>query len=106
MGFWNDDVTSGTTLSANAWYHIAFVYDNSSQTQIIYLNGVQDTNRSSAGPYLGGSGAINIGNYYNGSNNTYDGFIDQVTLYMNARSASDILSDATFSTWHSFDCGI
>ncbi|CAF4320572.1 unnamed protein product, partial [Adineta steineri] len=30
MGFWNDDVTSGTTLSANAWYHIAFVYDNSS----------------------------------------------------------------------------
>ncbi|CAF4109352.1 unnamed protein product [Adineta steineri] len=25
---------------------------------------------------------------------------------MNARSASDILSDATFSTWHSFDCGI
>ncbi|CAF1327744.1 unnamed protein product [Adineta steineri] len=25
---------------------------------------------------------------------------------MNARSASDILSDATLTTWHSFDCGI
>ncbi|CAF4172873.1 unnamed protein product [Adineta steineri] len=106
MGFWNDDVTSGTTLSTNAWYHVAFVYDYSSQTQIIYLNGVQDISRSPAGPYLGASGAINIGNYFDGSNHTFDGYIDQVTLYMNARSASDILSDATLTTWHSFDCGI
>ncbi|CAF1065997.1 unnamed protein product [Adineta steineri] len=106
MGFWDDDVTSETALLINTCYHVAFVYDNSSQTQIIYLNGVQDTNRSSAGPYLGASGAIHIGNYYDGSNHTFDGAIDEVTLYMNARSASDILSDATLSTWHSFDCGI
>ncbi|CAF1320452.1 unnamed protein product [Adineta steineri] len=106
MGFWNDDVTSETALLANTGYHVAFVYDNSSQTQIIYLNGVQDISRSSAGPYLGASGAIHIGNYYDGSNHTFDGYIDEVTLYMNARSASDILSDATLTTWHSFDCGI
>ncbi|CAF1501011.1 unnamed protein product, partial [Adineta steineri] len=106
MGFWSDDVVSGTTLSINTWYHVAFVYDYSSRTQIIYINGVQDISRSSAGPYLGTSGSISIGNYYDGINHGYDGYIDQVTLYMNARNASDILSDATLTTWHSFDCGI
>ncbi|CAF4089077.1 unnamed protein product, partial [Adineta steineri] len=106
MGFWSDDVVSGTTLSANTWYHVAFVYDYSSRTQIIYINGVQDISRNSAGPYLGTSGTISIGNYYDGIDHTFDGYIDQVTLYMNAKNASDILSDATLSTWHSFDCGI
>ncbi|CAF4243469.1 unnamed protein product, partial [Adineta steineri] len=106
LSFWNDDVNSGTTLSANTWYHVAFVYDYSSRTQIIYINGVQDVSRSSAGPYLGASGAITIGNIYDNGNYPFDGYIDQVTLYMNARSASDILSDATLTTWHSFDCGI
>ncbi|CAF0796535.1 unnamed protein product [Adineta steineri] len=106
MSFWSDNVISGTTLSTYAWYHIAFVYDYSSRTQIIYINGVQDISRSSAGPYLGASGTISIGNYNNGIDHPFNGYIDQVTLYMNARSASDILSDATLTTWHSFDCGI
>ncbi|CAF3821000.1 unnamed protein product, partial [Adineta steineri] len=104
FSFYGDDANSGTTLSANTWYHVACVYDYSSRTQIIYINGVQDISHTSAGPYLGASGSIYIGNYYDGSNNyRFDGYIDQVTLYMNARSASDILSDATLTTWHSFD---
>lgn len=34
----------------------AFVYDYPSRTQMIYINGVLDVSRTSAGPYLGTSG--------------------------------------------------
>ncbi|CAF4149911.1 unnamed protein product [Adineta steineri] len=105
--FWDDHVTGTTSLSTYTWYHVAFVYDYSAKTQTIYLNGYQDGSHSSAGPYLGITGSINIGMVtYSGGYYYFDGYIDQVTLYMNARNASDILSDATFTTWHSFDYGI
>ncbi|CAF3853439.1 unnamed protein product, partial [Adineta steineri] len=107
LDFYGDGVTGATALSTNTWYHVAFVYDYPSKTQTIYLNGYQDASGISNQPYLGTSGSINIGMYQDGSSyNYFDGYIDQVTLYMNARSASDILSDATLTTWHSFDCEI
>ncbi len=60
MGFWADDLSTSTVLKTNIWYHAAFVYDYSSSTQTIYLNGQIDGNRSSA-PYQGRSGSIVIG---------------------------------------------
>ena len=39
--FFYDDISGGTLLQANQWQHIAFTYDYSSQTQLVYLNGVQ-----------------------------------------------------------------
>ncbi|CAF0760773.1 unnamed protein product [Adineta steineri] len=95
LDFYADGVTGTTSLTANTWYHAAFVYDYSSKTQTVYLNGYQDASGISNQPYLGTSGSINIGIY-----------IDQVTLYMNARSADDILNDATLASWHTFDSGI
>ncbi|CAF1474792.1 unnamed protein product, partial [Adineta steineri] len=107
--FWDDSATgaTATALSTYTWYHVAFVYDYLAKTQTIYLNGYQDGSHSSAGPYLGITGSINIGMVtYSGGYYYFDGYIDQVTLYMNARNASDILSDATLTSWHSFDYGI
>ncbi|CAF4041475.1 unnamed protein product, partial [Adineta steineri] len=107
LGFYADDVLSVTALSTNTWYHIALVYDYPSRIQIIYINGVQDISRSLAGPYLGTSGSLHIGLYYDGTSyNRFDGYIDQVSLTMEAKSAHDILNDATLASWHSFDCEI
>ncbi|CAF1153593.1 unnamed protein product [Adineta steineri] len=107
MEFYSNGVKGTTSLTANAWYHIAFVYDYSSKTQTIYLNGNQDASRSSAGPYLGMTGSITIGHLPNIEGNTnFDGYIDQVSLTMSAKSAGDILNDATLASWHSFDCEI
>ncbi|CAF1463994.1 unnamed protein product [Adineta steineri] len=92
LDFYADGVNGATSLTTNTWYHAAFVYDYPSKTQTVYLNGYQDASGISNQPYLGTSGSINIGIY-----------IDQVTLYMNARSADDILNDATLASWHSFD---
>lgn len=72
MGFYFDDVSGVTILSAGTWYHVACVYDYPSRTQRIYLNGVQDATRSVAGPYKGVSGALNIGATI-GSTATFNG---------------------------------
>ncbi|CAF1435857.1 unnamed protein product, partial [Adineta steineri] len=107
LDFYADRVTGTTSLTTNTWYHAAFVYDYPSKTQSVYLNGYQDGISGSVGPYLGMAGPINIGMYYDAWNyGCFDGYIDQVTLYMNARSAGDILNDATLASWHSFDCDI
>ncbi|CAF3500469.1 unnamed protein product [Adineta steineri] len=92
LDFYGGGVNGATSLATKTWYHVAFVYDYPSKTQIVYLNGYQDGSHSPAGPYLGTSGSINIGIY-----------IDQVSLTMAAKSAHDILNDATLTTWHSFD---
>ena len=67
MGFFHDDAVGKTQLTINTWYHVAFVYNYPSRTQIVYLNGIQDGIKNSSGPYLGESGSINIGmaNNYN-----------------------------------------
>lgn len=60
LGFYADDLEGSTMIQINTWYHVAFVYDYSSSTQQIYLNGIQDGNRSSS-PYQCTSGSIVIG---------------------------------------------
>ncbi|CAF1484618.1 unnamed protein product, partial [Adineta steineri] len=106
MGFYSDDLQGATAVSTtNTWYHVAFVYDYRSRTQIVYLNGYQDGLRTQAGPFLGISGAITIGTFFDSANiiQPFNGYIDQVSLTMRAKSASEILDDATLTTWHSFD---
>ncbi|CAF0891077.1 unnamed protein product [Adineta steineri] len=95
LDFYGDGVTGATSLTTNTWYHAAFIYDYPSKTQTVYLNGYQDASGISNQSYLGTSGSINIGFY-----------IDQVLLTMAAKSAHDILNDATLASWHSFDYGI
>ncbi|CAF4131580.1 unnamed protein product [Adineta steineri] len=95
LDFFADGVTGTTSLTTYTWYHVAFVYDYPSKTQTVYLNGYQDASRISDQQYLGTSGSINIGI-----------LIDQVSLTMAAKSAGDILTDATLASWHSFDSEI
>ncbi|CAF0730480.1 unnamed protein product [Adineta steineri] len=107
LDFYGDGVTGVTSLATYTWYHAAFVYDYPSKTQTIYLNGHQDASGISNQPYLGTSGSINIGMYHDGGiYNYFDGYIGQVSLTMAAKSADDILNDATLASWHSFDCEI
>ena len=61
LGFYNNDLDSSTIIQIFTWYHVAFVYDNASTTQKIYLNGILDRSRSGASSYQGTSGSILIG---------------------------------------------
>jgi hypothetical protein len=38
--FYNDDVSGSTLFQTNRWQHMAFTYNYTSLTQVVYINGV------------------------------------------------------------------
>ncbi len=59
---------------------MAFVYDYSTLTQSIYVNGILDGSSTARGPYKGTTGDFTIGkNVVNFPNNYWDGCIDQAS---------------------------
>ena len=78
------------------------MYDYSASTQYLYLNGVLEGSRSS-NSYQGMNGSIIIGGINNGTMYYFTGRIDQVSLITEAKSADEILDDATLVCYFSFD---
>ncbi|CAF1332948.1 unnamed protein product [Rotaria sp. Silwood1] len=108
--FYNDDVYGATFLTASStkWYHIAFVYDYSLMKQSIYLNGVLDgttwTSGTSSGPYKGTTGTVTIGREYSGY--YFKGDIDHLQVTSVAKTACQILQDASLTAYYSFDVDV
>ena len=109
FGFWNDDCQGTTTVVTNRWSHFAFVYDYTALTQYIYLNGNIECTHTSAGPFIANSGTITIGGLQESTNSTplyfWTGYIDQLSFVASAKSAAEVLSDATLVAYYSFDGG-
>ena len=102
MGFTLDDLVGVNTVPLNSWTHVAYVYDYSTRTQLIYLQGVLDNSKTSAGPYQGQSGSIVIGSSHL-SSSSFNGFMDNVKLTTRAKSSKEILDAASLVTYFSFD---
>ena len=108
FAFFNNDCWGPTLLSINQWYHFAFVYDYAALTQYIYLNGVLECTHNSSGPFLATTGAITIGSINNTGSTPasfFTGYIDQMAYVSKAKTAVEILSDATLVASYSFDGG-
>ena len=81
---WGADTNGATNLkdydaSANdGWIHAAWVYDGSTDTGKIYLDGVEDYSGEKRAP--NGSGTLIIGGR-NGGGNGYAGLIDEVAVW-------------------------
>jgi hypothetical protein len=105
-GFYANDIAGATTLTMNQWSHVACVYDLSSTTQQLWLNGVLDATRT-ASPYQGSSGPTTIGmvSYPMPTNYYFNGYLDQVKYEPRAKSAYELLNDATLCAYYSFDGG-
>jgi hypothetical protein len=104
IGFTSNDLIGLTTLVANNWYHIAFVYNYQTQQQILYVNGVQDTIKSNAAPYQGTNGSIQIGaTQVYSTVNFFNGYIDNLIITTQAKSATQVLYDASVTAYYSFD---
>ena len=94
---------AGTTnLAVNKWYHVAFVYDYSTSIQYLYLNGFLQGSQTS-GLYLGNAGPITIGSIRNPTDYIFNGYLDQVSLVSRAKTASEVLFDATVVCYYPFD---
>jgi hypothetical protein len=90
MGFYSNDVdTAGGLIQDNTWYHLTFWYDFPSQTQRIYVNGVQAA-QEPATPYLGTSGETRIGQW--NTSQWFRGIIDDVRIYNEPLSEAQILA--------------
>jgi hypothetical protein len=105
-GFYANDIAGSTTLSMNQWYHATCLYDTSTSLHQVWLNGVLDGSVS-ASPYLGTSGATTIGmvGYPVPNNYYFNGYMDQVRYEPRAKSAYELLNDATLSVQYTFDGG-
>jgi hypothetical protein len=87
----------------DTWVHVAGVYEVSTNTRLIYVNGVAVAPETSlsfgddvAAP-MDGTGPLRIGNYvWNGSTDTgfFNGFIDDVKIWDVVRTQEQICSDA------------
>ncbi|CAF3320413.1 unnamed protein product [Rotaria socialis] len=104
-GFFANDIAGVTTLTMNAWSHVACVYDSTARIQQVWLNGVLDASRS-ASPYQGLYGATTIGaTFSSGVAAGFNGYIDQVRFESRAKNATELLNDATLYVYYSFDGG-
>jgi hypothetical protein len=104
MTFNLNDLSGSLTLSANTWAHVAFVYNSATNQQIIYLNGVQDTIKSSAAAYQGQNGSILIGAAVTSTQTSFfNGYIDHVRITARAKNVSELLTSASLMAYYSFD---
>jgi archaellum component FlaF (FlaF/FlaG flagellin family) len=104
IGFTSNDLTGSTTLTIGVWYHIAFVYNYQTQQQILYVNGVQDAIKSNAAAYQGTNASIQIGStQVYSTTNYFNGYIDNLNVTTQAKSATDVLRDGSLIAYYSFD---
>jgi len=85
--------TSSYTLSLNVWYQLVYVFDNTSNNIITYVNGssTNTTVNNSVNSILNTTANLYLGSYNNGEYPQYfNGKMGIVRLYGSALSASDI----------------
>jgi hypothetical protein len=109
FAFYGDDCWNNTAfVPINQWHHFGFVYDYSARAQYIYFNGLLICTHTSSGPFQATSGAITIGAINNTGTTPswfWTGYLDQVSYISQAKTATQVLSDATLVAYYSFDNG-
>ncbi len=85
--------TSNYTLSLNTWYQLVYVFDNTSNNIITYVNGssYNTTSNPNVNSILNTTSNLYLGSYNNGEfPQWFNGKIGIVRLYNSALSASDV----------------
>ena len=106
MSFRGNACGGSKILTVNTWYHLTFVYDYSNSSQKIYPDGnIQCTNTPSAPLQITNLSFVPITLGYTPLEPPYffDGLMDQLSLVKLAKNSSEILDDATLTSWYHFD---
>jgi len=69
--------TPGYSVSANVWYHLAFVRSGSTFTQ--YIDGLSTSSFTYAGAFVDGGSNLEVGSYINGGYR-FTGFMDEFRI--------------------------
>ena len=124
LGFFGDDCQGNTALTANQWIHAAFVFDATTLTQSVYLNGKLDNNCTASSPINASTGVVTIGTvtnmipimninfyevriflreYIETTFPMFKGYMDHLTITKRAKSECEIREDATLAGCFLFD---
>ncbi|CAF1295490.1 unnamed protein product [Rotaria sordida] len=105
FGFYGDDLQSSATMPLNYWVHVAFVFDVTTRKQMIYVNGFLDQQRTASGTLKLTSRNFTIGTnlLVRLPNNTFQGYIDQLSINARSKSSCEILEIATLAAHFKFD---
>jgi hypothetical protein len=87
---------ASSTLTATEWQQIAFTMDMTTNTLLLYRNGVQIASGTLSGTYTNGTAALRFGERADGSND-YDGKIDEVRIYNRVLSPVEMRSLYTYA---------
>jgi len=85
--------TGSTSLVAGVWYHVAMTWNNSTKVVKVYLNGVEDGSATGSGAIQKLSFDVTVGAKSSGTTLYFDGLIDNVMVWSETRSASQIQDD-------------
>ena len=93
---------STIVVPAASWHHIAGTWDGGHLT--VYLDGVSGSSTSGAGALASSSSDLTVGAGTGGAS-LFSGAVDEVRVVDNARSAAQILEDATLIAHYRLDDG-
>ncbi|CAF1307784.1 unnamed protein product [Adineta steineri] len=105
FSFWLPDSTGVTTIQTDQWLHTAFVFDQTTNTMTTYLNGFPDQSLNTNQSLLCSTGNFTIGinALIRPPNNTFQGYIDNLSVTGRAKSSCEVLEIATLAARFHFD---
>lgn len=86
--------STNANLSTNTWYHVTVIWDTTTDTTRMYVNGIQVSTAvtigSSPATIFNGSGVLNIGAENAGTQQFFDGQIDDVQIFNYALTPTQV----------------
>lgn len=85
-------IDSGTYIAGTGWHHVAYVFDDTANTQTLYIDGiaVMTGSRTESISYSGEGSNTFIGQNGNASNRYFDGKIDDARIFDRALTVTEI----------------
>ena len=96
----NDGIPGDTTLNTGQWYHVAATWDGAHVR--IYLNGILDNNPPDARSGFIGTDTRSLYIGGRGTQDNFDGLLDDVRLYSRALSAAEVAALAQGLRYEAF----
>lgn len=82
--------TPSNTITNNTWYWVAFVYDVSTSTYVLYLNGNQNATGTINGNINANSGPLSIARWGDFNNHFLNGSIDEIIVWNRSISSQEV----------------
>ena len=88
------NLDSGTYISGTGWHHVAYIFDDTSNTQTLYIDGivVATGSRTESITYSGQGSNTFIGQHGNATSYNFDGKIDDARIFDRVLTTSEIQS--------------